>query len=107
MVLSHTPSTLSCSRTSAPSRSPLSLHDALPISSPDLTDALVPSLILQPIVENAIEHGMADRRDIGHVTDIAPVGHAVLDGVLHDRLKDEARHERVRQVGTRDRKSVV
>ena len=37
-------------------------------TSPDLTDALVPSLILQPIVENAIEHGMADRPDIGHVT---------------------------------------
>jgi len=30
--------------------------------------ALVPSLVLQPIVENAIEHGMADRPDIGHVS---------------------------------------
>ena len=30
-------------------------------------DALVPSLVLQPIVENAITHGMADRPDIGHV----------------------------------------
>jgi two-component system, LytTR family, sensor kinase len=35
---------------------------------PDVLDALVPSLVLQPIVENAIEHGMADRPDIGHVT---------------------------------------
>jgi two-component system, LytTR family, sensor kinase len=34
----------------------------------DVMDALVPSLVLQPIVENAIEHGMADRADIGHVT---------------------------------------
>jgi signal transduction histidine kinase len=33
----------------------------------DVMDALVPSLVLQPIVENAIEHGMADRSDIGHV----------------------------------------
>jgi two-component system LytT family sensor kinase len=35
---------------------------------PGLKDALVPSLVLQPIVENAIEHGMADRPDVGHVT---------------------------------------
>ncbi len=34
---------------------------------PDVMAALVPSLVLQPIVENAIEHGMADRPDIGHV----------------------------------------
>ena len=34
----------------------------------DVRDALVPSLVLQPIVENAITHGMADRADIGHVT---------------------------------------
>jgi LytS/YehU family sensor histidine kinase len=29
---------------------------------------MVPSLVLQPIVENAIRHGMADRPDVGHVT---------------------------------------
>jgi signal transduction histidine kinase len=34
----------------------------------DVKEALVPSLVLQPIVENAITHGMADRPDIGHVT---------------------------------------
>jgi signal transduction histidine kinase len=33
----------------------------------DVQQALVPSLVLQPIVENAITHGMADRPDIGHV----------------------------------------
>jgi two-component system, LytTR family, sensor kinase len=33
----------------------------------DVRDARVPSLVLQPIVENAITHGMADRPDIGHV----------------------------------------
>ena len=36
-------------------------------ASDDVRDALVPSLVLQPIVENAITHGMADRPDIGHV----------------------------------------
>ena len=34
----------------------------------DVCDALVPSLVLQPIVENAITHGMADRPDVGHVS---------------------------------------
>ena len=34
---------------------------------PDVRQALVPSLVLQPIVENAIQHGMADRPDRGHV----------------------------------------
>ena len=33
----------------------------------DVRDALVPSLVLQPIVENAITHGMADRPDLGRV----------------------------------------
>lgn len=33
-----------------------------------LRDATVPSLVLQPLVENAIRHGMADRLDCGHVT---------------------------------------
>jgi two-component system, LytTR family, sensor kinase len=37
-------------------------------AAPDVREALVPSLVLQPIVENAITHGMADRPDIGHVT---------------------------------------
>jgi signal transduction histidine kinase len=41
----------------------------------DVMGALVPSLVLQPIVENAIQHGMADRPDRGHVT-----VRALLDG---------------------------
>lgn len=35
---------------------------------PDLLEARVPNLVLQPVVENAIRHGMADRPDTGHVT---------------------------------------
>lgn len=33
----------------------------------DLLSATVPSLALQPLVENAIRHGMANRADVGHV----------------------------------------
>jgi two-component system LytT family sensor kinase len=36
-------------------------------TGPEVLDAMVPSLVLQPIVENAIQHGMADRPDRGHV----------------------------------------
>jgi len=36
-------------------------------AEPNAMSALVPSLVLQPIVENAIQHGMADRTDRGHV----------------------------------------
>jgi LytS/YehU family sensor histidine kinase len=34
---------------------------------PDVLDAMVPSLVLQPLVENAIRHGMADRPGPGQV----------------------------------------
>jgi LytS/YehU family sensor histidine kinase len=34
----------------------------------EVQDALVPSLVLQPNVENAVQHGMADRPDVGQVT---------------------------------------
>jgi LytS/YehU family sensor histidine kinase len=33
----------------------------------DVMDAMVPSLVLQPIVENAIRHGMTSRAERGHV----------------------------------------
>jgi signal transduction histidine kinase len=33
----------------------------------ELLPAVVPSLALQPLVENAIRHGMANRTDVGHV----------------------------------------
>lgn len=51
----------------------------------DVLDAMVPSLVLQPLVENAIRHGMADRADKGHVAIRAlRVGGAVLLEVSDD-----------------------
>ena len=35
---------------------------------PDVVDALVPTLILQPLVENAIKHGVSKREGVGHIT---------------------------------------
>jgi signal transduction histidine kinase len=35
---------------------------------PDVLDAKVPHLILQPLVENALRHGIAPRRSPGHLT---------------------------------------
>jgi two-component system, LytTR family, sensor kinase len=35
--------------------------------SASLGDALVPSFLLQPFVENALRHGLSRRRDVGHV----------------------------------------
>ncbi len=37
------------------------------IVEPDVLDAFVPNLILQPLVENAIRHGIAEKTDIGHL----------------------------------------
>ena len=45
---------------------------------PDVMDALVPSLVLQPIVENAIRHGMTSRAERGHVAVRATRNGAVL-----------------------------
>lgn len=35
--------------------------------APDVTDALIPNLILQPIVENAVKHGASEAVDMGRV----------------------------------------
>ncbi len=47
-------------------------------------DALVPYLILQPLVENAIRHGIEPREDLGHLTIRARRS----DGMLELRVSD-------------------
>lgn len=51
---------------------------------PAALDALVPTLVLQPLVENAVRHGVAKRLDGGQVT----VRAERLDGVLLLRVAD-------------------
>ena len=51
---------------------------------PDALDASVPNLILQPIVENAIRHGIAQRRGPGRVE----ISAKREDGSLRIRVRD-------------------
>jgi len=53
--------------------------------APGTLDAVVPSLVLQPLVENAIRHGMADRPDAGRVT-VRAERH---DGALRLEVEDD------------------
>jgi signal transduction histidine kinase len=43
-----------------------SLHTKIDVTS-DLDDALVPNLILQPLVENAVKHGAGETEEVGRV----------------------------------------
>ena len=57
--------------------------------SPDTLDARVPHLILQPLVENAIRHGIAARIEPGRVEISAT--RAPNDGLLHLEVRDDGR----------------
>ena len=52
---------------------------------PGTLDALVPSLVLQPLVENAIKHGIAPRREGGRVE----VSAVRANGALEIRVRDD------------------
>ena len=63
--------------------------------SPDTLDVIVPSMILQPLVENSIKHGLARKVGEGRVTitTVLKNGHAVIEvhddglGMSEDRLE--------------------
>jgi signal transduction histidine kinase len=46
----------------------LQVHKSI---APDAQSALVPNLLLQPIVENSIRHGISERRDAGRIEIVA------------------------------------
>jgi two-component system, LytTR family, sensor kinase len=76
---------------------------------PDTLDAEVPRLILQPIVENAIKHGVAPRTAPGRITIGSRLENNQVSLVVRDNgpgLSDSARagaHEGVGLSNTRDR----
>jgi two-component system, LytTR family, sensor kinase len=53
--------------------------------APDVVDALVPQFLLQPLAENAIEHGIAPRPGPGHVV----IGAARVGGQVHLTVRDD------------------
>lgn len=55
------------------------------VAGGDALTAMVPSLVLQPLVENAIRHGMADRNDVGRVE----VRANREDGMLRIEIQDD------------------
>lgn len=54
---------------------------------PDTADALIPHLILQPLVENAVRHGIAPRREGGEIE----ISAARSDGSLRLVVRDNGR----------------
>jgi two-component sensor histidine kinase len=68
--------------------------------APETLDARVPHLILQPLVENAIRHGIAPRIEPGRVEISATIGPD--DRFLHLEVRDDGRGvDRDNQVRTR------
>jgi two-component sensor histidine kinase len=68
--------------------------------APDTLEARVPHLILQPLVENAIRHGIAARIEPGRVEISAT--RTPNDGLLHLEVRDDGRGvNRGHDVGTR------
>ena len=53
--------------------------------APEVYEALVPTLLLQPLVENALRHGILARADGGSVA----ISVGARDGMLHLRVEDD------------------
>ena len=63
-------------------------HDRLEVKmdiAPDTLDASVPNMILQPLVENAIKHGISPKAEGGHIN----IGASRNNGHLHLSVSDD------------------
>lgn len=63
-------------------------HDRLEVKmdiGPDTLDASVPNMILQPLVENAIKHGISPKAEGGHIN----IGASRNNGHLHLSVSDD------------------
>ena len=60
------------------------LHVRISIE-PETLDAAVPNMLLQPLVENAIKHGISPRPEGGHIE----IHARRLDGQLHVEIRDD------------------
>jgi two-component sensor histidine kinase len=68
--------------------------------APDVRHALVPNLMLQPLVENAIRHGIAPRAAPGHVVvSAARIDHRLELSVVDDGVGENPRREHRDGVG--------
>ena len=68
--------------------------------SPDCLDVVVPSMLLQPLVENSIKHGLAPKIGEGRITirSVRDNGHAIID-VIDNGVGLTADSERVKAGG--------
>jgi two-component system LytT family sensor kinase len=69
--------------------------------SPDTLDVIVPSMILQPLVENSIKHGLAPKIGDGRITirSVREKGHAIIDVIDNGVGVGPAHVERVKTGG--------
>jgi two-component system LytT family sensor kinase len=68
---------------------------------PDSLDVVVPSMLLQPLVENSIKHGLAPKMGPGQITirSVRQEGHAIIDIIDNGVGVNPAHAERVREGG--------
>ncbi|MCB9045002.1 MAG: histidine kinase [Chitinophagales bacterium] len=64
-----------------------------------ITEALIPSMLLQPFVENAIIHGIAPRQGKGHVS----ISFRKEDNMLHCTVTDNGIGRRAAEINNRNR----
>jgi two-component system LytT family sensor kinase len=66
---------------------------------PDSLDVVVPSMLLQPLVENSIKHGLAPKLGPGQITirSVRQQGHAIIDIIDNGVGVNSAYAERIRE----------